>query len=258
MNGCGNVVQKYFEKHPLRRIALRHPFYAYKLKKIQKGDFQSQMNFHKKVTLKFLRNKFKKDAFPPIRSASDLLSFLKSSPFFTFGYFSFLYITCRLLKPSAVVETGVGAGLSSTFILQALSDNRNGNLYSIDLPQAMYITKKGRKIDDSAWIPEKFKKSGWLVPQRLRNRWELLIGKSKETLLPLLRRLKCIDLFFHDSEHTYENMFWEYKAAWSCITKGGVLASHDVDWNDAFTDFSKTVNHKPVTIRNYAFILRKK
>lgn len=257
MNGCGNAFKKHFEKHPLQRIALRYPFYAYKLKKIQKGDFQSQMNFHKKVTLKFLRNMLKKDVFPPIRSASDMLSFLKSSPFFTFGYFSFLYVICRLLTPSVVVETGVGAGLSSTFILQALSDNRNGNLYSIDLPQATYITEKGTEIDDSTWIPEN-SRTGWLVPQKLRNRWELLIGKSKERLPPLLRKLKRIDLFFHDSEHTYENMFWEYQTVWSYITKGGVLASHDVDWNNAFIDFSKNGNHKPVTIRNYGFIIRKK
>jgi hypothetical protein len=50
--------------------------------------------------------------------------------------------------------------------------------------------------------------------------------------------LGIVDLFFHDSEHTYENMLWEYRTIWPYIRMGGgVLASHDTDWNTAFKDF---------------------
>ena len=237
---------------------LRHPLYAYEAKRVEKGDFQSRINFHKKTTLKLLRNSLKKRAFQPIEGTSDLLSFLNSNPFFTFGYYCFLYVVSRVLRPSVVVETGVGAGLSSTFILQALNDNHKGNLYSIDLPKATYTTEKGEEIDESTLIPEKSMRSGWLIPESLRDRWELLLGKSKDSLPSLLKRLKHVDLFFHDSEHTYENMFWEYQTAWQYVTKGGVLASHDVDMNNAFADFSKTVNHEPVIIRKYGFILNRR
>lgn len=251
------MFEKYFEKHPLRRIALRHPLYAYKAKRLERGDFKSRMNFHKKKTLKLLRDSLKNWAFPSIRSTSDLLSFLNSNPFFTFDYYCFLCVVCLVLRPSVVVETGVGAGLSSTFILQALNDNHKGNLYSIDLPRATYMTEKGEEIDDSTWIPEKSRKSGWLIPESLRDRWELLLGKSKDRLLPLLKKLKHVDLFFHDSEHTYENMFWEYQITWQYVTTNGMLASHDVDMNKAFIDFSKTVNQEPVIIRKYGFIIKR-
>jgi len=45
-----------------------------------------------------------------------------------------LYVIVRLLKPEKVVETGVAAGVSSAFILEAMDDNGIGTLYSIDLP----------------------------------------------------------------------------------------------------------------------------
>ena len=44
------------------------------------------------------------------------------------------YSLVRLLKPELVVETGVGAGVSSWTILSAMEENRTGNLISIDLP----------------------------------------------------------------------------------------------------------------------------
>ena len=44
------------------------------------------------------------------------------------------YLLVRLIKPKCIVETGVSAGVSSAYILQALQDNEKGMLYSIDLP----------------------------------------------------------------------------------------------------------------------------
>lgn len=43
-----------------------------------------------------------------------------------------LYLLMRLLKPASVMETGVAAGVSSCFILQAMQDNNKGHLYSIE------------------------------------------------------------------------------------------------------------------------------
>src|SRR6266403_4839363 len=47
-----------------------------------------------------------------------------------------LYVICRALEPEVVIETGVASGLSSAYILKALSDNVRGRLYSVDLPNA--------------------------------------------------------------------------------------------------------------------------
>ena len=44
------------------------------------------------------------------------------------------YLSCRLIDPEVVIETGVAYGVSSAFILKALQENDRGTLYSIDLP----------------------------------------------------------------------------------------------------------------------------
>jgi len=135
------------------------------------------------------------------------------------GYF--LYMLVRSLKPEFFVETGVSGGESSTFILQAMEDNCKGELHSIDFPQA--IVEKGLTT-----VSLEEKPSGWLIPDDLRDRWNLTLGKSEDVLEPLLKKLKKIDIFFHDSLHTYEHMMYEYDACWDYLKDDGVLISDDI------------------------------
>lgn len=58
----------------------------------------------------------------------------------------FLYVLCRISRPGVVVETGVGPGVSSTFILRALQRNRSGSLISIDLPVPYVLAKLDREL----------------------------------------------------------------------------------------------------------------
>ena len=86
------------------------------------------------------------------------------------------------------------------------------------------------------------KKCGWIVPNELRDPWDLRIGDVKQLLVPLLEEIGKIDFFVHDSMHTYEHMMWEYKRIWPYLRQGGLFLSHDVDANEAFLDFMKEVN----------------
>lgn len=70
----------------------------------------------------------------------------------------------------------------------------------------------------------------------------LTVGDSREQLRPLLSRLGQIDLFFHDSAHSYNVMLLEYNAAWSHLRQGGVLVSDDIDSSIAFRDFLSHVS----------------
>jgi len=64
---------------------------------------------------------------------SELLrSGIKYVPPIDFG--KALYVICRVVKPMTVVETGVAAGLSTSYILYALEKNRGEQLHSIDMP----------------------------------------------------------------------------------------------------------------------------
>jgi predicted O-methyltransferase YrrM len=143
-----------------------------------------------------------------------------------------LYVIVRKLCPDKVVETGVSAGVSSAYILQALEDNQNGYLYSIDLPNTAIIEA------------QKVERSGFVIPEYLHNRWTLWLGSSQELLRTLLKEVGHIDMFLHDSEHSYNNMQWEYETAWMSMNDGGLIMSHDINDNSAFHDFSKCVKRK--------------
>ncbi|MFA5089295.1 MAG: hypothetical protein WC552_09725, partial [Candidatus Omnitrophota bacterium] len=74
-----------------------------------------------------------------------------------------LYALIRSKKPEKVVETGVGPGMSSAFILKALQRNGYGKLYSIDLPgfDKQYYPKIGKPFDTH--VPDDWS-AGWAVP----------------------------------------------------------------------------------------------
>ncbi len=129
------------------------------------------------------------------------------------------YLACRYLRPRVVVETGVAYGVTSTYILAALEDNDYGELHSIDLPPLA--------LDATAHV-------GYFIPPELRSRWKLNLGPAKKLLPEVLERTKPIDLFVHDSLHTYSHMKWEFGMALSALRPRGLLISDDIDGNRAF------------------------
>jgi hypothetical protein len=158
-----------------------------------------------------------------------------------------LYIIVRALRPGIIVETGVAHGFSSAYLLQALSDNGFGELISIDLPTT---NPTGRVNEDG--IVDQVRvaspdQTGMVVPPPLRNRWTLYRGNSKDLLPKVIASHSPIDIFFHDSSHSYQNMLWEYQLAWPHIRPGGWLLSDDINWNSAFNDFSREVKCRPFT-----------
>jgi GT2 family glycosyltransferase len=166
--------------------------------------------------------------------------------FMDFSCSVLLYHIIRWFKPAIVVETGVANGVTSTFILSAMDANNKGNLYSIDWP--------GDK--DSTFVQEG-KEIGWMVPDQLRKRWTLEIGRSEEKLVPILEGLREIDIFLHDSDHSYETMMYEYKAAWPYLVKNGLLLSDDVKMNTAFVEFAKDMSRLTMIYKGRFGIVQK-
>lgn len=146
------------------------------------------------------------DAFNPIWAADSLQAHC-------------CYLVCRLLKPEVVVETGVAFGTTSVFILKALEKNGHGTLHSIDFPPLM------PKYEES-W--------GILVDEPLKEIWRFHRGSSKQLLPKLLNEVGTVDLFVHDSLHTYRNMLREFETVWPRLRPGGMIISDDVDYNEAF------------------------
>lgn len=108
--------------------------------------------------------------------------------------------------------------MTSAFILAAMSRNGHGALHSVDLPPLT------RGADSHV---------GALVPARLRGRWTLHRGASRRVLPALLARLGPVDLFVHDSLHTYLNVRDELRLVGPRLGRPGAVVIDDADMNGA-------------------------
>jgi hypothetical protein len=171
----------------------------------------------------------------------------------------YLYAVLRTVRPRIAVETGVANGFSSAFSLLALQANGEGELHSIDLPREVgreYDTGTFYEGEGRAGIPAG-SEPGWLIPPELKERWTLILGKSQEELPPLLERLGEIDSFMHDSEHSFDCMWFEYNEAWPALRPGGVLFSDDVNSTEAFFRFAHEQGRRPIRLaRGMAFLVK--
>jgi predicted O-methyltransferase YrrM len=171
----------------------------------------------------------------------------------------YLYALLRTVRPEVVVETGVANGFSTAFSLLALQANEAGHLHSIDLPREVgraYEPGTFYEGEGRAGIPPG-SEPGWLIPQALKERWTLILGRSQDELPPLLERLGTLDVFMHDSEHSFDCMWFEFSAAWPALRAGGVLISDDVNSTEAFGRFAAQESREPVRLARGMALLKK-
>jgi Methyltransferase domain len=171
----------------------------------------------------------------------------------------YLYAILRHLRPHIAVETGVANGFSTAFALAALDRNGEGQLHSVDLPREVgrdYEAGTFFEGEGRAGIPSG-SEPGWLIPRGLKDRWTLVLGRTQDELPPLLERLGTIDSFMHDSEHSFECMWFEFNEAWPHLREGGVLLSDDVNSTDAFPRFSSEQDRRPVRLARGMALLQK-
>jgi predicted O-methyltransferase YrrM len=171
----------------------------------------------------------------------------------------YLYAIFRHLRPEVAVETGVANGFSTAFALLALDRNGGGHLHSVDLPREVgrdYEPGTFFEGEGRAGIPTGAE-PGWLIPPELTERWTLVLGRTQEELPPLLDRLGTIDSFMHDSEHSFDCMWFEFNEAWPHLRAGGVLLSDDVNSTEAFRRFTRDQRKQPVRLARGMALLQK-
>jgi predicted O-methyltransferase YrrM len=148
-----------------------------------------------------------------------------------------LYLLVRARMPRVVVETGVFDGASTCAILQALHDNGHGECVSIDLPAVDAIPGSTDRMGTTTLPPGR--QPGWMIPEYLRSRHTLALGDSQALLPAILHDHDPIDVFFHDSLHTFAHQMFEYAAAWEHLSDGGLMLSDDIFWSPAFHQFCR-------------------
>ena len=133
-----------------------------------------------------------------------------------------VYVIIRALKPSIIVETGVGEiGMTTTYILAGLEENRNGVLFSIDTDKFFDIY--GYHV--GAGVPDNFK-----------GMHNLIRGKSQLVMESVLKEVGSIDIFLHDGDHRYKTKLFEYELAHKYMKEHGAILSDDT-WDSAFDFF---------------------
>jgi Methyltransferase domain len=139
---------------------------------------------------------------------------------------SVTWCAVRHLSPAKVLETGVARGVTSRVILEAMSLNGTGHLWSLDLPHP--------------FRPELHGDTAAAVPTEGRDRWTYVRGSSRRRLPSLVSSLQEVDMFVHDSLHTGRNMRFELRTVWPAMRCGGLALVDDVD-NQSFGDFVREV-----------------
>ena len=140
--------------------------------------------------------------------------------------FAFLYLAVSISKPKIVFETGVGPGTSTSAILKSLP--KGSKLISFDL---------GVKYGNAEEMPV-----GFVIPEELKSIWNLVLGDSNVTLRRELEKYKNIDMFFHDSTHTYDHVSFELNTVFPYLSKNFMIIVDNYDWTDAPKDFANKNN----------------
>jgi len=164
--------------------------------------------------------------------------------------FIFLYLLTKMLRPKIIIETGCNVGFSSTFIALAVKENDNGCMfYTMDpsleccLWESLLSLKPSHEEKQQVDHDKLRAQYGPLsvVPQDLRKYVIFKAGRSVDILPNLLKDNPKIDIFFHDSEHSYKNTIWECMTIWPYLKTGGYFLVHDASHNLAFKEVSSNM-----------------
>lgn len=166
----------------------------------------------------------------------DLLLARGTTPAFTheLPQAALLYLLVRASQPRRVVETGVGPGYSTTWILAALEANGSGELLS--LGPGSHVGRANGVGPLSV---------GSFVPPSLRHRWTLVLGNTEERFAETLRPEHATDLVFVDRAHDVDRTRFELHHAWNALGPHGILLAHHVDANPAWADLCRAQGLPP-------------
>jgi predicted O-methyltransferase YrrM len=142
-----------------------------------------------------------------------------------------LYALTRAFQPNVVIETGIAAGVSTAFLGAALLENKQGKLFSIELPPKEV---DGQRQADGILFDWPKLGVGWAVPPEIRKamgqRHVTLLEDVRSALPQLLAQVGTVDLFFHDDLHEPDHMRSQYELVWPYLRPGGFLISDDVNY----------------------------
>ena len=133
------------------------------------------------------------------------------------------YALVRAMQPEHMVETGTHLGLGSSVIAAALMRNGHGRLTTID-------------VDPRA---------GYLIGEPWSSVTDRRIGSSVD----ILAELGPVDMFLHDSLHTYEYETSEFTAVEPKLTAGAIVMSDNAHDSAALSDWAERTGRRYLFFR---------
>lgn len=130
------------------------------------------------------------------------------------------YCIARACRPGLIVETGTHDGLGTTLLLRAAERN------AAEGTPTMVMTLD---IEPA---------SGWLIPEHLKERLDIYIGDTHETL-PKAVDGQEVGMLIHDSEHTAERERFEFGVALEHAAPSLVLISDNAHATTALRDLAE-------------------
>ncbi len=138
-----------------------------------------------------------------------------------------VYALVRRHRPQCVLESGVANGMSTFYILHALLRNGHGELHSVDVGSDV-----GGLLDDAERRWWHYRR---LDPKHLRR-----------DFTSVTKNLPPIDIYLHDSDHTYRWQRFEHDTVLGAMASHGIFASDDADASYAFLDVCGERGLEPV------------
>jgi predicted O-methyltransferase YrrM len=124
-------------------------------------------------------------------------------------------------RPAIMIETGVESGYSTEHFLTAMDAVGVGHLFSCDpAPSGFYVAYP-----------------------IVHPRFTFIQKASQEALDEIFKATGRVDLFLHDSDHSWECQTFEYEWAWQHVRAGGIIASDDTGWGYLIPGFGAVAHH---------------
>lgn len=128
------------------------------------------------------------------------------------------YALVRAAQPDLVVETGTHLGLGTSIIAAALLRNGHGRVLTVD-------------VDPEA---------GYLIGEP----WSAVVDRRTGSSTDVLASLRDVDIFLHDSLHTYEYEAAELSAVAANLSPGALVLSDNAHDSAALSDFAERTGRR--------------
>lgn len=135
------------------------------------------------------------------------------------------YALVRAAQPDHIVETGTHLGLGSCVIAAALLRNGHGCLTTID-------------VDPEA---------GYLITEP----WADVIDRRTGSSIDHLAMMRDVDMFLHDSLHTYDYETRELEAVEPYLRSGAIVLSDNAHDSAALSDWAERTGRRYLFFREH-------